>query len=108
MPNQEQIKQLLQLLLGAGGPLAALLMSYGVPADKLSLWTNLALAVVPPLAVGVWKIIDNTHAKQIAKAAAVPGVSEIVINGNASDGAAQAAADPKLTNVNKIPATKVS
>lgn len=101
MPNQEQIKQILQLLLGAGGPLAALLMSYGVPADKLSLWTNLAVAVIPPLAVGVWKILDNTDKRQIAKAAAVPGVSEIVVDSNAKDGAAQAAADPNLKNVNK-------
>ncbi len=39
---------------------------------------------------------------KIAAAAAVPGVADIVIASNAGDGAAAAAADPKLTNVNKV------
>lgn len=101
MPNQDQIKSILQLLLGTGGPLAALLISYGVPSDKLSLWTNLLVAVVPPLAAGVWAIMDRTHKNTIASAAAIPGVSEVVIKSDAQDGAAQAAADPTLKNVNK-------
>lgn len=101
MPNQEQIKAILQMLLGSGGPVAALVLSYGVPADKLSLWTNLLVAVLPPLAAGAWALIDNTHKKTIAAAAAVPGVSEVVIQSNATDGAAAAAADSTLKNVNK-------
>jgi hypothetical protein len=101
MPNQEQVKSIIQLLLGAGGPLAALLMSYGVPADKLSLWTNLAVAVLPPLIAGVWAIIERQHKNTIAAAAAIPGVTKVVIAPGAKDGAAAAAADPALLNVQK-------
>lgn len=100
-PNSEQIKSVLQMLLGTGGPLAALIMSYGVPADRLSLWVNLAVAVLPPLIAGVWAIIDNTHKNTIAAAAAIPGVSKVTIASGAKDGAAAAAADPSLTNVAK-------
>lgn len=100
--NAEQIKAILQMLLGSGGPVAALLLSYGVPAEKLNLWVNLAVAILPPLAAAIWAAIDNTHKKTIAAAAAVPGVSEVVIERTATDGAAAAAADPKLENVNKV------
>lgn len=99
--NAEQIKAILQMLLGTGGPLAALAMSYGVPADKLSLWTNLIVAVLPPAAAGIWAIWDNTHHRTIAAASAVPGVQEITIAPGAKDGAAAAAADPALENVDK-------
>lgn len=100
--NAEQIKAILQMLLGTGGPVAALILSYGVPPDKLNLWTNLAVAILPGMISGAWALWDNTHKKTIAKAAAVPGVSEVVIESNAKDGAAAAAADPKLENVNKV------
>lgn len=102
MPNQEQLKAILQMLLGSGGPVAALVLSYGVPADKLSLWTNLLVAVLPPLVAGAWAMFDNTHKQTIAAAASVPGVSEVVINRDATDGAAAAAADSTLKNVNKV------
>lgn len=105
MPNQEQIKGILQLLLGTGGPLAALIMSYGVPADRLSLWTNLIVAIVPPFIAMAWTAWDNTHHRTIAAAANVPGVSEVVIASGATDGAAAAAADKDLPNVNKVPPT---
>lgn len=99
--NQEQIKAILQMLLGAGGPVAALIMSYGVPADRLTLWTNVAVAILPPIIAAGWAAWDNTHKKTIAAAAAVPGVSEVLIARDAKDGAAAAAADPKLENVTK-------
>lgn len=99
--NTEQIKSIIQLLLGTGGPLAALLISYGVPADRLNLWVNVAIAVVPPLVSGIWAIIDRTHKNTIAAAAAVPGVQSIKIEPYAADGAAKAAADPNLPNVSK-------
>ena len=83
-PNSEQIKAILQMLLGAGGPLAALIMSYGVPADKLSLWTNLIVAVVPPLAAGIWAAIDNKRANTVRAASNVPGVKVQVATGPTS------------------------
>lgn len=99
MPNQEQIKAILQMLLGAGGPLAALILSYGVPADKLTLWTNLALAIVPPLVAAGWQAWDRTHKNQIASASNIPGVDKIVVNDNANGGAGAAAADNGLPKV---------
>lgn len=100
-PNQEQIKAILQMLLGAGGPLAALIMSYGVPATQLSLWTNLIVAIAPPILAAAWAAWDNQHKHTIAAAAAIPGVQEISISATASDGAQAAAADPALKNVTK-------
>jgi hypothetical protein len=102
MPNQEQIKLALQWLLGAGGPLTALILSYGVSQEKLSLWTNLALYIIPPAISWAWGTWDRTHKNTIKAAAVVPGVSEVVIESNAKGGAAKAAADPALTNVNKV------
>ena len=103
-PNQEQIKGILQLLLGTGGPLAALIMSYGVPASQLSLWTNLIVAVVPPLIGGIWAVIDNTHHRTIAAAAAVPGVVGIRVADNATDGAKAAEQDSALPTVKPVSA----
>lgn len=99
--NTEQIKAVLQMLLGSGGPVAALLLSYGVPADKLTLWVNLALVIVPPALAMGWAAWDRTHKNTIKAASKVPGVSEVVIESGAKDGAAAAAADPALLNVNK-------
>lgn len=102
--NQQQVESMLRLLLGAGGPLAALLLSYGVPPDKLNLWVNLAIAVLPPLLAGAWGIAANTHKQTIADAAKVPGVVEVRTADNAKDGALAATEDPKLTNVKPMSA----
>lgn len=98
-PNQEQIKSILQMLLGSSGPFAALIMSYGVPASQFQLWANLITAIVPPLIAAGWAIWDNTHKKTIAAAAAVPGVTEIRVADNATDGAKAAEQDSTLPNV---------
>lgn len=99
--NQEQIKSMLQLALGSGGPLVALLLSYGLPQDKLNLWINVVVAFGPPIVAGIWAIFDRKHKNQIAAVASIPGVESVTISPSATDGAAAAAADPKLTNVNK-------
>lgn len=104
MPNQEQIKSIIQLLLGSGGPLAALILSYGVAPDKLNLWVNLALAVVPPLVGGIWAILDRTHKQTIAQAANIDGVTEIRVADNATDGAKAAVKDSNLPNVKPVSA----
>jgi hypothetical protein len=100
-PNQEQVKSILQVLLGTGGPAASLFLSYGVTPDRLTLWTNMVLAVVPPLVAAGWALWDNKHKNTIAAAAAIPGVQEIEISTTATDGAKAAAADPTLRNVTK-------
>jgi hypothetical protein len=99
--NQQQIEAMLRLLLGAGGPLAALLLAYGVPSDKLNLWVNLAIAIIPPIGAGVWGILANTQKRSIADAAAIPGVIKIKVSDNATGGAAQAANDANIPNVKR-------
>lgn len=100
--NAQQVKAILQMLLGTGGPVAALLLSYGVPADKLNLWVNLVVAVLPPIVAAGWAAWDNTHKKTIEAAASVPGVSAIQIDPHANGGASAAAEDPKLETVQKV------
>lgn len=97
MPNLEQVKSAIAVFLGAAVPIITFLVGYGVPQNVAAIVT----VVLGVAAVIGYVIYDNTHKAQIAKAAAVPGVSEIVVKSDAKDGAAQAAADPNLTNVNK-------
>jgi hypothetical protein len=99
--NQQQIEAMLRLLVGAGGPLAALLLSYGIPPDKLNLWVNLAIAIIPPIGAGVWGILANTQQRTIADASKVPGVVKIKVADNATGGAADAANDATLPNVKR-------
>jgi len=101
--NQQQIESLLRILLAAGGPVAGLLVNWGVPSGQVNNYLTVALLVLPPVLAGVWGLLRNTHQQTIAAAASVPGVSNIAIAPDAKDGAAAAAADPKLTNVNKAP-----
>ncbi len=106
--NKEQIKSIIQLLFGSGGPAASLILSYGVPADKLNLWVNLALAIIPPLAMGVWALIERTHKGTLASAGAIlekptlngDKTGTIIVSQNAGNGAAAAAVDPNVKNVN--------
>lgn len=99
--NVEQVKAILQMLLGSSGPVAALIMSYGVPASQFQLWANLITAIVPPILAAGWAAWDNQHKHTIAAAAAIPGVQEIAISATATDGAKAAAEDPTLKNVAK-------
>ncbi len=64
--NTEQIQSLIRLLLGAGGPLAALLISKGASADTVNQILTISLAVVPPLVSLVWSMIRHTDANTIA------------------------------------------
>jgi len=101
--NQQQVESLLRILLAAGGPVAGLLVNWGVPTGQVNNYLTIALMVLPPLISGVWGLLRNTHKQTIADAASVPGVSQVVIAPTAKDGAAAAAADPALPNVTKGP-----
>lgn len=97
LPNLEQVKGAIAVFLGAAVPIIAFLVSNGVPQSAAAIVT----VVVGVVAVVGWVLYDNTHKNTIAAAAAVPGVSDIVVASNAKDGAAAAAADPTLKNVSK-------
>lgn len=65
-PNPEQIQSLIRLLLGAGGPLAALLISKGASADTVNQILTISLATVPPLVSLVWSMFRHSTAQTIA------------------------------------------
>ena len=98
-PNQQQIQSFIRLLLGAGGPLAALLVSRGTSADTVNLILTIALAVVPPLISLVWSMFSHSDKATVAAAGALPGVN-VVVAPSAPVGARAAAADPAVPGVN--------
>lgn len=101
-PNQQQIESILRILLAAGGPVAGLLTNWGVPAGQINNWLTLALMILPPLIAGAWGLARNTHKQTIAAAAAVPGVAEIRVDDNATDGAKAAVQDSALPTVKPV------
>ena len=97
--NQQQIESLLRILLAAGGPVAGLLVNWGVPAGQVNNYLTIALMVLPPAVSGVWGLMRNTHQQTITAAAGVPGVTGITVAADAAAGARAAAADPTLPTV---------
>jgi len=100
--NLDQVLSLIRTLLAAGGPIAALAVMYGMPGDKVAAWTSLALAILPPVASGVWGIMARTDAAKVASAGAMPGVN-VTVSPAASPGAQAAAADPAVPGVQPGP-----
>ena len=101
--NLDQIQSLIRTLLAAGGPIAALLVQYGVPADKANIWLSLGLAILPPLAAGIWGIVTKTDKAKLVSVGAMPGVT-VAVGPTASPAAQAVAADPTVPNV--APVTK--
>lgn len=98
IPNTEQVKGAVTTFLSAAVPVIAFLVTYGVPQNIAAI-VSVVLGVLCLMAYVIW---DNTHKRTIAAAAAIPGVKAIDIAKNASDGAAAAAADTDIKNVNKV------
>lgn len=100
LPNIEQVKSAVAVFLAAAVPIIAFLVSNGVPQNIAAIVT----AVLCIVAIIGWVIYDNTHKKTIAAAAAVPGVAEIRVADNATDGAKAAEQDSALPNVKPVSA----
>ncbi len=96
--NLDQWLGLIRTALAAGGPIAGLLTIYGLPQDKVTMWLGLALLIVPPIASGVWGVVNKTDKNKIAAAGAMEGV-QVTVGPDAPLGARQAAADPKVPGV---------
>ncbi len=103
-PNEQQIESFLRILLAAGGPVAGLLTNWGVPSGQVNNWLTLGLMILPPAIAAIWGLARNTHKQTIAAAAGVPGVTEIRVADNASDGAKAAVQDSKLPTVMPVSA----
>lgn len=90
--NSEQFSGLIRTLLAAGGPLASLLAVYGLPPDKITAWLAVALAVLPPVAAGIWSWASKRDAAQVARIEAMPGLKLLVTNTETAPAAAVKAA----------------
>lgn len=97
--NLDQFLGLVRTLLAAGGPVAGLFTIYGYPQDKVTLWLGLALAVIPPIAAGVWSMAAKTDRAKVTSASQVPGATVMVDPRKASANVMAAAADPNLPDV---------
>ena len=96
--NSQQFQQFVNLLLGAGGPLAALLIQWGVPEGTITQIAQLVLIVVPP-AYAWWRSHhQNSDSGLLVAASNVPGAAVTVDPQKASPASVQAAKDP-TTNV---------
>jgi len=99
--NLDQILSLVRTLLAAGGPISGLLVMYGVPNDKATMWLSLALIIVPPVVSAIWGIASKTDKAKVAAAGAMEGVT-VTVAPTASPGAQAAAQDKSVPGVNPI------
>ena len=82
--NQQQIAGWLRALLAAGGPFAALILSKtGISQADWAMYTELALAIIPPLGVAVWSWFRNRQATQVKLVERIPDVATVVIKDDA-------------------------
>lgn len=96
--NSQQFQQLVNLLLGAGGPLAALLLQVGVPQGTITQVAQLVLIVVPP-GYAWWRSHhQNSDSSILTAASNVAGVA-VTVDPKAASAAALATAQNPATNV---------
>lgn len=101
--NSEQFQSLVRLMLGAGGPLSAWLISrYGVSqagVDAFSGALIAAVGAVPVLGSFLWGLRRHSTVGQIEATAAIPEVKKVIVTPTPGTGAAIAAADPAQPKV---------
>lgn len=98
--NDLQKQQLWQLLLGAGGPIGAMLVQWGIAESTVTQILQILLLVLPPLAAYLWNRLSHSDQKVIAAVANIPGVQTIEVDpAKASTSTQAAVASPALPNV---------
>jgi len=100
--NFDQVLSLLRLLLGVSGPIGALLIARGMPAEQVTGLSTAIIAVVgalPPIASAIWSMFAHTNDAKLKAVEALPDVQKIVVNSAATDGVADAAKDLTRTKV---------
>lgn len=100
--NTDQLWVLLRTLLSATGPIAALLIARGMPAEDVGLWSSLALALLafgPIVSQGVIGLMSKTDKSKLAAVNAMPDVVQVVVKDSAGTGATAAVKDKALEKV---------
>jgi hypothetical protein len=100
--NQDQVLSLLRLLLGVSGPIGALLVARGMPAEQVTALSTAIIAIcgaLPTIVSAVWGMFAHSDSAKIAAVTAMPGIAQILVKPTAGDGAATAAADPAQPKV---------
>lgn len=93
--NQQQVAGWLRITLSASGPIAALVLSKtGISAADWALYTEIALAIIPGLAVAVWSWHRNRKATQVQMVQQMPEVATIVVKDEARGAVGDLAASP--------------
>lgn len=96
--NSAQIMSLVRLLFGAGGPLAAWLVSRGLDPSIVVSVIEWILGAGGPILSAIWSMFAHNSSSQVQNAAALPGVKVVVDPDVAPEGAVKAAyASPGAT-----------
>ncbi len=100
--NQQQIESLLRILLAAGGPVAGLLVNWGVPSGQVNNYLTLALMILPPLISAGWGHFRTTPSSLAVAADSVPGVS-VTVNPLSASQAVVNTAELQTNNIKVSP-----
>lgn len=92
--NQNQVQQILQILLAAGGPVAGLLVNWGVPSGQINNYLTILMMLLPPAISAVWALITHSHAAIATAASQIPGVVVSVDSQKAAASLIGVAKDP--------------
>jgi hypothetical protein len=84
--NQQQIASFLRMLLSAGGPLAALILTKtGMTHEDYDMYVAVALAFIPPIGAAIWGWYDNRKIKQVTNIAQMPAIDQLQALNKVSD-----------------------
>lgn len=84
-PNAEQIRTYLYVLLGAAGPIGALLTSYGIDKTRYELWLQVVLMIGSPVIALYLAGRAKTEAKQVEAVQNLPAEQQVTALQNAPD-----------------------
>ena len=93
--NTDQLMSLLRTLLQIAG---TAIVTHGTLGINGAMWEQISGAIIM-LAPTVWGVLAHTDSAKLAAVEAMPDVTKISVKETASDGVANAMADPTRTKV---------
>lgn len=101
--TSDRYTALWQALLAAGGPVAALLVQYGLPESRANAWAQVAsalVAIVTPALSALWSARSHNPENTLRAAARNDPAISIVVPDSATSASKAVAADEHVANVN--------